>query len=382
MTKKLYDEDSHLCRFRARVMACVPVNGSWAVVLNQTAFFPEGGGQAADTGRIGPARVTDVQEKEGRIIHTVDRLLTPGTTYDCEIDWEQRFERMQGHSGEHIVSGLVHNRFGYDNVGFHMGDEGITVDFNGELTAEELREIEWEANRIVWENRIVTAEYPSPEALAAMDYRSKLDLTENVRIVTIEGVDRCACCAPHVSRTGEIGSIKILDFMRHRGGVRLTMLAGAAALEDYRAKQDQAAAISALLSAKRDALVPAVTRVWEELQAARYELNGLRRELLLKELEARGDTEGNLCFFVPAGFDGQSLRSLVNAAMERCGGMAAVFCGDDAAGYQYVIGSRSLDLRAGAKDLNGAIQGRGGGQKEMIQGSAKAPRSVIEAYFA
>lgn len=381
MTRKLYDEDSHLARFSAAVLSCEEAGEGWALTLDQTAFFPEGGGQAADTGHIGPVRVLDVQEKEGRILHLTDGPLAPGT-YDCALDWEQRFGRMQGHSGEHVLSGLVHSRFGFDNVGFHMAPEGITVDFNGELTAEELRELELAANRAVWENRSVTAEYPPPEILAAMEYRSKLALTENVRIVTIEGVDRCACCAPHVSRTGEIGAIKILDFMRHRGGTRLTMLAGAAALEDYRAKQDQAAAISALLSARRDALVPAVTRVWEELQAARYELNGLRRELLLKELEARGETAGNLCFFVPAGFDGQSLRTLVNAAMERCGGMAAVFCGDDAAGYQYVIGSKSIDLRAGAKELNAAIQGRGGGQKEMIQGSAKAPRSVIEARFA
>ena len=382
MTLKLYDGDSHLSRFRAAVTGCEAAGEGWALTLNQTAFFPEGGGQAPDTGTIGPARVTDVQEREGRILHYTDRPLPVGETVDCALDWAQRFARMQGHSGEHIVSGLVHARFGYDNVGFHMAPEALTVDFNGELTAAEIEEIERAANEVVWANVAVTAEYPPPEALAAMDYRSKLDLTENVRIVTIEGVDRCACCAPHVSRTGEIGLIKITDFMRHRGGMRLTMLAGSAALGDYAEKQAQAAALSALFSARRADIVPAAQKVWDELQAARYELTGLKRELLLKELAARPETAGNLCFFVPAGFDAQSLRSLVNAAVERCGGVAAVFCGSDGEGYQYVMGSRSVDLRARAKEINGAIAGRGGGQPAMIQGSARASRAEIEAYFA
>lgn len=381
MTEKLYYADSHIRTFSAAVTSCRQEGERWLVTLDRTAFFPEGGGQAADTGLIGRVRVLDVQEKNGEILHYTQEELTVGETQDCAIDWELRFQRMQGHSGEHIVSGLVHARFGYDNVGFHMGDDGVTMDFSGEISKEELAEIELAANRVIWENVPITTYFPDRETLAGLKYRSKLELDGDVRIVEIEGYDVCACCAPHVARTGEVGVIKFLDAMRHRGGIRITMLAGAEAVENYRARQRAVEAISVMLSAKRDGVVGAVERVCEELQSARQELVELKKAVLTAQLESVKETDGNLCFFETAAFDMNSLRFLVNEAVKRCGGIAAAFAGSDADGYTYVMGSRSVDLRAEAKAINSALAGRGGGSTEMIQGSVKAGREAIEMYF-
>lgn len=218
MTKKLYDLDSHRRDFTAAVLRCDADGERYAVVLDQTLFFPEGGGQPADTGVLGGARVLDVQITQEAIVHYTDAPLTPGAQVRGEIDWPQRFRRMQGHSGEHIISGLIHSEYGLDNVGFHLGQDTITMDYNGELTWPQLMHIEQLANEAVYRNVPIRTEYPSPEQLAQMTYRSKLDLTEDVRIVTVEGYDVCACCAPHVSCTGEIGAIKFTSVMRHRGG--------------------------------------------------------------------------------------------------------------------------------------------------------------------
>ena len=230
MTKKLYDLDSHRRDFTAAVLRCDADGERYAVVLDQTLFFPEGGGQPADTGVLGGARVLDVQITQEAIVHYTDAPLTPGAQVRGEIDWPQRFRRMQGHSGEHIISGLIHSEYGLDNVGFHLGQDTISMDYNGELTWPQLMHIEQLANEAVYRNVPIRTEYPSPEQLAQMTYRSKLDLTEDVRIVTVEGYDVCACCAPHVSCTGEIGAIKFTSVMRHRGGIRVTILSPCANL--------------------------------------------------------------------------------------------------------------------------------------------------------
>ena len=260
MTKKLYDLDSHLRDFSATVLRCAPDGERYAVVLDQTLFFPEGGGQPADTGVLGGARVLDVQITPEAIVHYTDAPLMPGTQVRGEIDWPQRFRRMQGHSGEHIISGLIHSEYGFDNVGFHLGEDTITMDYNGELTWPQLMHIEQLANEAVYRNVPIRTEYPSAERLAQMTYRSKLDLTEDVRIVTVEGYDVCACCAPHVSCTGEIGAIKFTSVMRHRGGIRVTILCGSDAEVDYREKSAQVAALSAQLSVRQADVVPAVQR--------------------------------------------------------------------------------------------------------------------------
>lgn len=372
MTRKLYDQDSHLTQFTATVVSCTPRKGGFAVVLDQTAFFPEGGGQPADVGTLGPARVTDVRETLEDIVHLTDTPLDPGSAVEGTIDWELRFRRMQLHSGEHIISGLTHQLFGYDNVGFHMSDDDATLDFSGELTQEDLDKIETLANQAVAQNLEVTASYPAPALLEALDYRSKLDLTENVRIVTIPGIDTCACCAPHVYRTGEIGLIKILDWTRHRGGVRLRIACGLTALADYRVKSQNAAAISNLLSAKQPEITKAVERVCQEVQTLKEALSAAQARYIALRAEAIRETDGNLCLLEP-GLDNVGLRELVNAALPKCGGICGAFAGDEERGYRYVLGSRTVDLRAAAKQINQAIQGKGGGSSEMIQGSCRAP---------
>ena len=239
MTEKLFYRDSHLKEFTAEVLSCEKRDGHYEVELDRTAFFPEGGGQYADTGVLDEMQVCDVQEKDGRIFHImkdrserVSEYFTAGRRVSGRIDWEERFMKMQQHTGEHIVSGLVHARFGYNNVGFHLGSEDCTMDFNGAVTKEELQEIEQEANRAVWKNLPVQVLYPTEEELASMDYRSKIEIEGQIRIVVIPGYDVCACCAPHVNNTGEIGMIKLTGVQRYKGGVRVTMLCGVRALLD------------------------------------------------------------------------------------------------------------------------------------------------------
>lgn len=381
MTIKLYDQDSHCRAFSARVLTCQAAGeGRWQVTLDQTAFFPEGGGQPADQGTLGGAAVLDVQEVGDAILHTTDAPLSPGDTVQGELDWALRFGRMQCHSGEHVISGLAHSLFGCTNVGFHMGEDAVILDFDKELSPAQLREIEDRANAIITENRPVTAVYPDPDTLAGLDYRSKLDLTENVRIVTIEGCDVCACCAPHVKHTGEIGLVKLLDAMRHRGGIRIWMAAGKLALRDYQVKQENIAAISAALSVQQPQAAQGVQRLLGEMEGLKEALKAARQALVLEKARSLPETEGNLCLF-QEDLDAGSLRALANAGMEKCSGICAVFTGSDQAGYRYVMGSRTVDLRAQAKAINAALGGKGGGQPTMIQGSVTAGREAILAYF-
>ncbi|MBQ1504002.1 MAG: alanyl-tRNA editing protein [Oscillospiraceae bacterium] len=379
MTTRLFDEDSHLSRFEAVVVSCTPEDGRYAVVLDRTAFFPLGGGQQPDTGTIAYARVSDVREKDRVITHYIDKPLYPGAKVRCEIDWPQRFRRMQNHSGEHIVSGLVHRKYGYDNVGFHMGSEDVTIDFSGELTRAQLDEIETEANEAVWKNLPVTARYPSPEELAELDYRAKLELTENVRIVTIEGIDNCACCAPHVSRTGEIGAIRLLDFIRYKGGVRVHLLCGADAMENDREKSASVRHISNLLSVKQADAAKAVDALSQELEETRR-ANTLLEKQLARALAESAQLCGKTAILFAENLSPDALREFANCAVSRAP-LAAAFTGSDAKGWNYVLGSASLDLKALAPSLNAGLSGRGGGSRTMLQGHAGASEEAIRAFF-
>ena len=378
MTEKLYYQDSHLFAFDALVLDCREEKKGYSVALDRTAFFPEGGGQLADTGTLGDARVLDVHERGGEIRHYTDAPLAVGARAEGRVDAEQRLRRMQNHSGEHILSGLTHAAYGCDNVGFHMGAGCMTIDFSGELTWEQLTGLETRANEVVRANLPLHIWFPDAEELKTLAYRSKLELTENVRIVEIPGVDRCACCAPHVARTGEVGIIKILDAQRHRGGVRVSVVCGMDALEDYRARQDSVTEISRALSAKRGEVGDAVRRVLREQQAMKEKNDALSLALIRYMADAEAATDGNLLVFSDA-LGEIAQRELVNLLMEKAGGFAAVFCGSDETGWRYVIGSRRVNLRAAAKTINAAVDGRGGGAPEMIQGSARAKRREIEA---
>lgn len=378
-TVRLFDKDSYMQAFDATVLSCEQENSGYSVVLDRTAFFPEEGGQSADCGTLEGVHVLDVQEKEGVIMHYTDAPLQIGATVRGQLDFETRYQKMQIHSGEHIVSGLMHRKYGFSNVGFHLGGE-ITMDFDGELTREQLNEIEDEANRIIYENVAITAEYPSAEVLAATMYRSKLDLSENVRLVTIGEYDVCACCAPHVARTGEIGLIKLLDAIRYKGGMRIHFLAGSAALAHYRKTWQDVASISAMLSVKQSEVVEGVRKKDAEIEKRSALISSLRRQLLDYKIAALEETEGNLCIFTDDP-DMLSLRLLVNAGVPKCTGICAAFYGNDTDGYRYIMGSASRDLKTLSKQINAALGGKGGGSAQMIQGSCTAAEQVIREYF-
>lgn len=380
MTRRLYYEDSFIKEFNATVISCEADKKGYIVVLDKTAFFPEGGGQKADTGFIGTVKVIDAQEKNDIVYHYTEEPLEVGESYVCKLDWEQRFRRMQNHTGEHIVSGIVHGKYEYNNVGFHMGADDITIDFDGYLDREQLMEVEAIANMAVAENTKITAFFPKPEELKDIDYRSKLDLTENVRLVNIEGYDLCACCAPHVNTTAQVGLVRIFESIRHKDGIRVHMLCGLDAVDDYREKSRNVEAISKMLSAPQNETASYVERLKLEKEAAFAEINRLKKAQENAEIKKLKETEGNICVFTDS-FEADQLRSIVNAGMELCGGICAAFSGNDNDGWKYIMGSSSIDMGKEARTINAALNGRGGGRGSMIQGSSKATEAEIRAYF-
>ena len=381
-TKRLFDTAPYEHTFEARVLSCEKVEDGYEVVLDRTLFFPEEGGQSADEGELDGVRVSAVVEREGVIFHRVDVPFTKGASAVGKIDFALRFRRMQNHTGEHIVSSIALREFGLHNVGFHLGSEDVTADFDGELTREQLERLELLANRAVFECHPVKGYYPEKEVLETLSYRSKIAFLDNVRLVEIEGVDLCACCAPHVANTGEIGLIKIVDAVRYKGGMRVHLLCGYDALAAYGADLSRVKGISAALSVKRNEVLEGVERLQAELGVLRGEVAALRRELMAEKLKSLEATTGNLCLFEREG-DPLALRQFVNEAKERCDGLCALFWGSDEDGYRYIIASKKGVLtRELAAKINAAIEGRGGGSPQMMQGSCNATRDQIEAYFA
>ncbi len=380
MTEKIYYADSHRREFDATVTACETGKNGWQIALDRTAFFPEGGGQYADTGYLGEIRVHDVQEKDGVIWHMTEEALVVGAAVHGRIDWEKRFENMQQHTGEHIISGLVHGRFGYNNVGFHLGADYCTMDFDGPISKEELRELELEANRAVWHDLEVEVLYPSKEELQELDYRSKIEIEGQVRIIRIPGVDVCACCAPHMERTGEIGCIKLVNMINYKGGERVFMLCGSRALRDYQIKEENAKAISNLLCVKEPEIALAVEHLKEEQLSLKSRAAGLQQKLLWYRAEET-DVSGDLVCVFDGELSGNAPRELMNLLLARGACVCAVFAGTDEDGYRYVIGSRKTDVRALCNKLNGAFDGRGGGKPEMAQGSLTGRKEEIEAFI-
>lgn len=378
MTEKLYDKDSHLKEFTGTVLSCKKTGEKYAVTLNQTVFFPEGGGQQSDRGYIGGAYISDVQIKNGEILHFADKPLSVGQAYDCKLDFDFRFRNMQNHSGEHIISGIVHRLYGFNNVGFHLGAE-MTMDFDGELTRRQLDEIEDLANKAVYENLPVKAYYPTDEELKSLDYRSKLDLKENVRIVGIKGVDVCACCAPHVKATGEIGIIKILDFEKYKGGVRLLVKCGADALRDYREKYKNVLEISNLLSAKQFEVSAAVVRLNEQLSAEKAETAALKKRLIAEKAAGfEPDTDKTVVF--ENGLDIKELQLLADALCKKAGGIRGAFSGADGA-FAFAICGEETALEEFFAKFKAAFNTRGGGRNGIRQGTVCADRAEIEGLF-
>lgn len=376
MTEKLFYRDSHMTTFSACVMQCEQSGDYYEVVLDRTAFFPTGGGQSADTGMLGNVKVLDVKEKQDEVYHIVDGPLQVGDTVEGVLDWEERFLKMQQHSGEHIVSGIVHQMFGYDNVGFHMGTDAITMDFNGVITPSQLKEIEQKANQVVVKNVAILDHYPTKEELKEIAYRSKIEIEGQVRLIEIPEVDTCACCAPHVKKTGEIGLIKLTNVQNYKGGVRVSMLCGFRALLDYNEKAESVRNLSMMLSAKEREVVEEVARLQEDLNDKKQTIARLQKEILVRKVEALSEIETCMVLFEEE-LDGNGPRELMNLLLEKGAQIGAVFAGTKETGFRYVIGSKELDVRPFAKALNTAFNGRGGGKPEMVQGSLSGNEEAI-----
>ena len=378
-TRKLYYEDCHLAAFSAQVLSCEESAKGWQIVLDATAFYPEGGGQACDLGTLNGVRVLDVREKDERVVHLCDGPLSVGERVEGVIDYERRFDLMQQHSGEHIVSGIIHQRFGYHNVGFHMGADLVTIDFDGPIPADELASIELEANRAVWANLNLHIWYPAEEELPHVGYRSKRALPWPVRVVEVPGYDKCACCGTHVAQTGEIGIIKLFSCVKFHEGVRIEMACGGRALRYLTAAYEQNRQVSQAFSAKIMETGEAARRMNEQLAAEKFRAAGLQKQVFASVAAGCRDV-GNVLRF-EQDLTPVQIRELCDAIGEVCGGMAAVFSGNDETGYSYCLMERGGDLRSINKAMTVALNGRGGGKPEYQQGSVKADRATIEGFF-
>lgn len=378
-TKRLYYDDAYINEFTATVLECREEQNGYGILLDQSAFYPEGGGQPSDRGQIDGTEVVDVKEKCGELIHFTKEPVEKGRKVSGNIDWKRRFDLMQQHSGEHMVSGLIHEKYGYDNVGFHMGSDIVTIDFNGPLTMEELLAIEQKVNQKVWENTNVEIWYPSAQELDSLPYRSKKEVTGEIRIVRFPGADLCACCGTHVKQTGEIGIIKILSCEKFREGVRVEMVSGRRVLEHLNMLQEQNHQISVLLSAKPSCTANAVSRLYEENFSLKGRVMQMEEKYFREEADkwsGKGDV-----LLVCSEMETESVRRLADAVMHTCGGRCAVFAGDDKNGYKYAMGQENGDLRDLTKEMNQTLQGRGGGKPFFVQGSVKSTEQEIRKFF-
>lgn len=378
-TRRLYYEDVYKKVFTAKVLECREAKKGFQVVLDESAFYPEGGGQPSDTGFLNEVKVTEVHEKEGELLHYTEEAIQPGTEVRGKIDWSRRFDLMQQHSGEHMVSGLVHEKYGYDNVGFHMGSDVITIDFNGILSEEQMAEIEELVNRKIWEDAPVEIFYPSHEELSTLDYRSKKELTGQVRIVRFPGADTCACCGTHVTHTGEIGMVKLLSVVRFREGVRMEMISGKRVLDYLNMVNEQNHQISVKLSAKMDKTAQAVDRLWEENFALKGQIHSMEEEMFASEAK-KWEGAGSVLLF-KEGLEADSVRRLADAVMQTCKGCCAVFSKNPDGSYKYAMGEINGDLRQFTKEMNAALNGRGGGKPFFVQGSVQAGEEEIRKFF-
>ena len=376
---QLYYRDPYLREFDAVVLRCEEAKGGWNISLDQTAFYPEGGGQACDFGTLDQANVLDVREQDDQIIHLCDRALAAGATVTGKLDWMRRLDQMQQHSGEHIVSGLICSRFQCHNVGFHVGADTVTIDFDAPIPADALPQIELEANQAIWQNLPFRCWYPSPEELEKLPYRSKKALPWPVRIVDAGGYDLCACCGVHVNHTGSIGSIKLLSCVKFHQGVRIEMVCGNRALKLFGDVYEQNRMVSQTFSVKILETGEAARKANEALAAEKFRSAGLEKKLFAMTAESYRDA-GNTLVFDPD-LSPAAIRDLADAIAQVCGGTAGVFSGCDENGYNVCLCSKSDDLRQLGKDMNAALQGRGGGKPGFFQGSVKATKAQIQAFF-
>lgn len=385
-TRCLYDEEPYGTAFTARVISCAPAEmwGTYAVVLNRTLFFPEQGGQKADEGFLQKEEgeqkrcpVLDVQIKNGVIYHILETSFAAGEKVDGQIDWALRFDYMQQHTGEHIASGLAHRLWHYNNVGFHLSRDVVTMDLDGQLTKEQLLQLEEEANKVICANLPVEISYPNWEELAAMEYRSKKELDEQVRIVTIPGVDVCACCAPHVAHTGEIGMLKIIRATRYKKGTRLEIACGRRALKEFQIREDVISSLTQLLSTNMDELPRRVNQLLEDKKQTLDALGKDRRRLVRIAWKEKGKSPSEpLCYFTDE-MDERDMRIIINELLSENKGTCALFAGSDEEGYHFVMGSNIKNCRNLFYLFKEILSAKGGGTPSMVRGSVKAPAEDI-----
>ena len=377
--RKLYYEDCNMRNFTATVTGCAPTEKGFAVTLDATAFYPEGGGQACDIGTLGSVNVLDVQEQGEAIVHLCDGALIVGTQVEGKINWERRFDLMQQHTGEHILSGLIFDRFGYHNVGFHVGKDGMEVDFDGPISWDVLMELEAKANALVWQDIHVNCWYPAPEELPTIPYRTKRALPWPVRIVQMPGVDTCACCGVHVSGTAQVGLIKILSCVKFHEGVRLVMVCGKRAYDHMAAVFEQNRQVSQTFSAKALETGDAARKVVEALALEKLRANKLQSRLFEETAKGYVNQSGVLHF--EPGLDGGQLRELAEKIANACIGFAAVFSQRED-GFAYCLAQPQGDLRVLCKEMNEVLSGRGGGKPAFQQGTVRATEEQIREFFA
>ena len=384
MTERLYDSDSYLVEFDCKVIDLYSDDKYVCVETDRTAFFPEGGGQTSDRGWLGDAYVENVQITDGKIIHFVEKSdenvknLQKDLTVCGKIDMQKRFSDMQQHSGEHIFSGIVNSLYGYNNVGFHLGTEVVTLDFDGILNEEDICKVENLVNKAVWDNIEIKVLFPTDEELEKINYRSKIEIEGQVRIVEIPGVDVCACCAPHVKRTGEIGLIEVVSYEKYKGGTRVSILCGERALRDVRNKLNENRKISALTCAKQTETAEAVNRLKQENEKLKYEIVGLNREILSGMAESIDQDDRIIVF--DKRLEGKLLSDFTISLMKKANVFIASFCGENGV-YRYCIASNNVDLRPLSKALNSAFSGRGGGKPEIVQGSINGDEESIRKFL-
>ena len=383
MTVKLYDTDSYLSEFDCKVISLYSDKDYIYIETDRTAFFPEGGGQTCDKGSLGGINVENVQIIDGRIVHFVKNSdenaekIKENSLLHGKIDMKKRFSDMQQHSGEHIFSGIVNSLYGYNNVGFHLGSEIVTLDFDGELNEDDICKVENLVNETVWKNLKIKILLPSQEELANIKYRSKIEIEGQVRIVEIPGVDVCACCAPHVKYTGEIGIVRVVSFERYKGGTRVSILCGERALLDLRHKLKQNRLVSNLTSSKQDETAAAVERLKNENEKLKYDLIGMTRDFLTLKSETVAESERIIIF--DGKLQGKLLQDFALSLMDKADKFTACFCGENGS-YRYCIVSSKVNLQGLAKALNSRFSGRGGGKPEIVQGSltAESEESIRE----
>ena len=379
MTEKLYDLDSFISEFDARVVSCTPTDRGFEIVLDRTAFFPESGGQYGDKGKIGEAEIIDTYYKGEEIVHLGKTPVEKDSMVHCSLLFEERFRKMQNHTAEHIVSSLIHKKYGYSNVGFHLSKEFTTCDFNGLLTSEQLSEIEFLANKAVYENAEVICYYPDESVLGTLEYRSKGELEGKVRIVEIKGIDMCACCAPHVKYTGQIGIIKILGFIKYKNGIRITLKSGYDAYEDYKARSEQDEILSSILSAPQNDLVTALKEKLDFLDGAKAEGSKIRFAMAEILADNTQKSSTGICKYVPM-FGIDDLRKLCNLLIDKTDEICAAIS-DTGDGYLFVCESKGINLRDLSKKISSDLNGKCGGSETMISGKLGADKETIIQYF-